>query len=312
MTKRSRSGWTLIELLIVIAVIALLMGILFAVYMRGRGSARTTICINNLRSISQAMAQFREDNNGSYPALYNSITGEGGVSQLVIDRYVTDSSSLRCPLDEITVDNYVDMLHPTMAAADKEKWYPTGQDLFRKRYSSYNEYALLVYPDPTNAPSVYNGGIFGVGGGDESPYLPVPPGTTIGGPYRLYNYWGYNYTLDDLAQSGQSFDDVASAAAVYSPPDGSSTSTPLYVDPADTDPNLVLWVKDSGSSNGKPSVHFPGLKNPNAPANTVITHCPFHRQPGGGATRQTDIVARVGGSAEGLDAYAYDWIRQPR
>jgi hypothetical protein len=63
---------------------------------------------------------------------------------------------------------------------------------------------------------------------------------------------------------------------------------------------------------GKPSVYFPGLANGKAPDNTVITHCPFHRQPGAGATRQTDLVARVGGSAENLDGSAYDWIRQPR
>ena len=222
MTRRSRSGWTLIELLIVIAVIAVLMGILLSVYMRGRGPARETICINNMRQISHALGLYY-DTYSAYPLPYNGATGEGGISQLAIDRYITSSDTLRCPLD-------------TTASASPSY------------YSSYNQY---------------------------------------------YNYWGYN-------AQGQSLANSTEAAATYAP--------------LNSDIGKSFWDSTALPAPGKPAPTFPGLANPNAPANTVITHCPFHRQPGAGATamRQTEIVARVGGSAENLDGSTYDWIRQPR
>lgn len=58
------TGFTLIELLVAIAIIALLIGILLPVLGTSRDAARTTICMANVRSVSQANAVYNTEWNG--------------------------------------------------------------------------------------------------------------------------------------------------------------------------------------------------------------------------------------------------------
>ena len=58
--------FTLIELLIVIAIIAILAGILLPALNAAKKSARTTQCMNNLRQMGQCANNYADDNNGWY------------------------------------------------------------------------------------------------------------------------------------------------------------------------------------------------------------------------------------------------------
>ncbi len=64
---RARRGFTLVEMLIVIAVIGLLAAILFPVFGRVRETGRRTACSNNLKQLGLAFTQYRQDNNGRFP-----------------------------------------------------------------------------------------------------------------------------------------------------------------------------------------------------------------------------------------------------
>ncbi len=63
----SASGLTLIELLIVIAMIGILAAILFPVFARAREQARRSVCGSNLKQVGVAAALYRTDYDGVFP-----------------------------------------------------------------------------------------------------------------------------------------------------------------------------------------------------------------------------------------------------
>jgi len=69
--RQSRSGgFTLVEMLVVVAIIAILASIMFPVFSRARAAARKTACSSNLRQIGTAFELYVSDNDECFPFAY--------------------------------------------------------------------------------------------------------------------------------------------------------------------------------------------------------------------------------------------------
>lgn len=64
---KKSSGFTLIEILVVIAIIGILASILFPVFSRARERARCVSCVSNLQQLSLALFQYTQDYDGLLP-----------------------------------------------------------------------------------------------------------------------------------------------------------------------------------------------------------------------------------------------------
>ena len=65
-----RGGFTVIELLVVVAIIALLIAILLPSLQQARAHAKTVMCASNLHHIGLAVANYLFSSKGTYPASY--------------------------------------------------------------------------------------------------------------------------------------------------------------------------------------------------------------------------------------------------
>jgi prepilin-type N-terminal cleavage/methylation domain-containing protein/prepilin-type processing-associated H-X9-DG protein len=70
---RGRHGFSLIEMMVVIAILAVIMSILLPAMVRARQSADTIKCAANLHSIAQGMAMYLQANQNTFPAAYTYI-----------------------------------------------------------------------------------------------------------------------------------------------------------------------------------------------------------------------------------------------
>jgi prepilin-type N-terminal cleavage/methylation domain-containing protein/prepilin-type processing-associated H-X9-DG protein len=69
-TTHSNGGFTLIEVLVVVAIIALMLAILLPSLAQARGSAQSTICLSNLHQLATAATSYAHNGDGRYPFAY--------------------------------------------------------------------------------------------------------------------------------------------------------------------------------------------------------------------------------------------------
>ena len=75
MTTKPRAGFSLIELLVVIGIIAVLAAILAPVYITAKHNAQRTTCKSNLSQIAKAFMAYTNDYDGCYPCAANYSEG---------------------------------------------------------------------------------------------------------------------------------------------------------------------------------------------------------------------------------------------
>lgn len=171
MIKRGSRGFTLIEMLVVIGIIAVLAAIIIPVYSRVQEKGRQTDCLAHLKAIGVAMRMYFQEMHG-YPPPWDPVSKSGGITALVTTGCLSNWKALRCKDD------------------------PNANDPDRT-YSSYNAYynywgydaAGAPLPDGTAAETAYTDASYRPYAPDEGGYwtlgtTPAPPGATVEGMYN--------------------------------------------------------------------------------------------------------------------------------
>ena len=269
-TATSRhSAFTLVEILVVLAIIGILAAILFPAFARAQESARQTNCASNLQQIGIAVQQYFQDTR-RYPDSLLDLLPTGADYD--------STTSTDAPGPAATPPN------PALTIVKGTGYLKGGVD------------ALLC---PNDEPSDRPKSSYGALGKS-----PIPPYTATGLPTTadagryVFNYWGYR-------KDGFILSSPAGVAAEV----GTTTPQPLLRDPASTyntaNP-LANPVKYSLSNRYAPAttiITHCVYHRPNT-ANDIALPTDLYQTPTtvpGDGTGARDIVLRLDGSAKPVD-----------
>jgi len=94
---KARRGYTIVELLIVIAVIGILTAILLAVVSRAKGKGRQITCVNNLAQLYKYIIYYVDEHDGMLPR----IEGISWLDDLTLKTTIPLAGEiLKCPTDK--------------------------------------------------------------------------------------------------------------------------------------------------------------------------------------------------------------------
>ena len=68
--------FTLIEVLVVVAIIGILASLLLPSLSKARGKARLSVCLNNMKQVTLGMSMYALDNDGSAPHSFRKVQTE--------------------------------------------------------------------------------------------------------------------------------------------------------------------------------------------------------------------------------------------
>lgn len=302
-------GFTLVEILVVLAIIAILAAILMPAFNGAREGAKQTNCASNLQQIGIAVRLYYDDEK-RYPATLAVLLP--ATSKLSNSRkYTTSNVGSGCTAtDTEPCDNINGTGH--LKTTD-----------------------VLLCPDDDHSGAEPRSSY-----GDVSNKLPAPKtaaDVTTDASRFVWNYWGYESTVTG-GMAGTAYPEQCDKEK-----SASSCTTGQYYEKAFetqarylVDPSLpppANWDRTSPTYNPVDERKLPRMANRYAPQYTIITHCVYHRIPTAFDLAQPydlyttpandagakDIILRLDGSAKPVDVAEFNgggaadkskWVQQ--
>ncbi|BCM91854.1 hypothetical protein IAD21_03731 [Abditibacteriota bacterium] len=157
---RCHLAFTLIELLIVIAIIALLAAILFPVFARARENARRASCQSNLKQIGLGIIQYAQDYDERLPFFFYGANGDASDPATVANArykwmdaifpYIKSEQVFMCPSDT-NASTYKYIYHKNLTATSDQNYGSYGMNLMY-RYDA--QPSLRQPPTGSNAAGI--------------------------------------------------------------------------------------------------------------------------------------------------------------
>lgn len=283
------SGFTLVEILVVLAIIAILAAILLPVFNSARESSKQANCAANLQQIGVAVQQYYQDEK-KYPSSLAFLLPQG--------------------------DKLNDTATTATANINGQACDATAKTCPNPRGTGYLKSPSVVCPDDdttTTGPRASYG--------DVSTKLSEGPALAADAGRYVWNYWGYKGTGAEAGfaytQTEAATDPVGYLPATYVAELTGGTGTTAGTK---TDFLRNPAAAYDATNNPVDPRKVPRMANRFAPANTIITHCVYHRVPTSAnlaqpqqlyplaeaGTNAKDVVLRLDGSASTVDVTTWE------
>ncbi|MEM6553247.1 MAG: type II secretion system protein [Planctomycetota bacterium] len=134
-----RKGFTLVELLVVISIVALLVGLVLPILGSARESAVRVQCQSNLRTLHQTLVVYANDEDGSVPLGYRSgrVQWNNMVYSAFISEFVLFGKLERAGLLESPEAYYCPAETASDQSYNKDLWPVSGVSNVQGGYGSY-------------------------------------------------------------------------------------------------------------------------------------------------------------------------------
>jgi type II secretory pathway pseudopilin PulG len=140
----------MVELLTVIAIIAILAAIIFPVFATVRKNVHKAQCTSNLHSIAQALKMYKDDWKVYPNALFGyydpEIQGPNKVQTFLYPQYIRDQNIFRCPLSPERSTESTALLATVHPVTVKD---PLTNEAWRFQYFAWDSYDGTRVPHPT-------------------------------------------------------------------------------------------------------------------------------------------------------------------